>query len=220
VIAAEPEYASGLTAAPSARSGRLRLADGASRPLAFARFLGPLTAADDAVLERARPPVLDVGCGPGRHVQALSLRGVVAMGIDASPAAVGIARGRGTSVHHGSVFAEVPGAGEWGCALLLDGNVGIGGCAVSLLRRLRTLLRPWGNVLAEVDPPGWPTGSREVRLEGPAGTSAPYAWAVVGADGVPALATAAGFVPRGLLTRGGRWFAELEASPAGRRLAP
>jgi SAM-dependent methyltransferase len=217
VIAAEPVYASGLTAPASARRGRLRFAGGATRPVAFERFLGPLTAADAAVLERARPPVLDVGCGPGRHVQALALRGVVAMGIDASPAAVSIARGRGTAVHHGSVFADVPGAREWGCALLLDGNVGIGGCPVRLLRRLSVLLRPGGVVLAEVDPPGWPTGSREVRLEGPSGTSAPFPWAVVGTDGLPSVAAEAGFRCRSVFAHDGRWFSELEARAAARR---
>ncbi len=217
MIAAEPEYARGLAAPPAGRAGRLRLADGATRPLAFGRFLGPLTDADGLVLDRARPPVLDVGCGPGRHVQELALRGVVAMGLDASPAAVGIARDRGTSVHHGSVFDVVPGAGEWGCVLLLDGNIGIGGCPVRLLRRVGALLRPWGSVLVEVDPPGWPTGEREVRIENAGGISAPFAWAVAGADGIGALAEGAGFADRGRFAHDGRWFAELEAPPAGGR---
>ena len=214
MIAAEPVYASGLTAPGAAHRGRLRLAGGASRPLRFSRFLGPLTAADRAVLARVQGSVLDVGCGPGRHVQALRARGVAALGIDASPAAVGIARGRGTPVHHGSVFDDVPGAGTWACALLLDGNAGIGGCPVRLLQRLSTVLAPGGRVLAEVDPPGWPTGSREVRLEGPGGTSEPFLWAVVGVDGVPELAAAAGFLHDDPFVHDGRWFAELRALPA------
>lgn len=217
MIAAESVYASGLMASPSDRPGRMRLDGGVTRPLPFGRFLGPLTAADRAVLRWARPPVIDVGCGPGRHVQALAVDGIAAMGIDASPAAVSIARERGTPVHHGSVFAHVPFAGSWGCALLLDGNVGIGGSPVRLLRRLATLLVPGGVVLAEIDPPGCPTGSREARIEAPGGTSAPFPWAVVGSDGLPALAAAAGFSHRRGFAQEGRWFAELEAHPGQRR---
>ena len=91
--------------------------------------------------------------------------------------------------------------------------MGIGGSPVRLLRRLGALLAPRGVVLAEVDPPGWPTGPREVRIEGPGGTSEPFPWAVVGADGLPALAAAAGFTARPLFVHDGRWFAELEAGP-------
>ena len=42
-------------------------------------------AADEAVLDRAQAPVLDVGCGPGRHVLALARRGHLALGVDIAP---------------------------------------------------------------------------------------------------------------------------------------
>ena len=109
---------------------------------ALQRWLGPLTAADTAVLDRTRGPVLDVGCGPGRHVLALARRGRLALGVDVAPAAVRVARLRGAPAIEACVFERIPGAGTWGSALLLDGNIGIGGAPVALLARLRELLRP------------------------------------------------------------------------------
>ena len=91
------------------------------------RWFEPLTHEDDAVLARAAGPVLDVGCGPGRHVLALAERGIVALGIDITPAALDLARSRGAPVLARSVFERVPGTGRWSSALLLDGNLGIDG---------------------------------------------------------------------------------------------
>ena len=56
------------------------------------------TAGRRAPADRARGPVLDVGCGPGRHVHHLARRGVLAIGIDVSRDAVRLARRRGASV--------------------------------------------------------------------------------------------------------------------------
>ena len=61
---------------------------------------------DDGLLDRCLGPTLDVGCGPGRLTAALLGRGVPCLGIDVSPVAVDIARGRGAAalhrdVHHG-----------------------------------------------------------------------------------------------------------------------
>ena len=53
--------------------------------------------------------VLDVGCGPGRHVVTLARRGVLAVGADVAPAAVRHARARGGAVLLGSIFAPVTG---------------------------------------------------------------------------------------------------------------
>ena len=49
-----------------------------------------------------------------------------------------------------SVFDRLPGERRWGTVLLLDGNIGIGGDPVRLLRRCADLVRPRGQVLAEV----------------------------------------------------------------------
>ena len=188
----------------------LRLADGTARPVPFELWLGAATAADERVLDRALSgPVLDVGCGPGRHVHALARRGVLALGVDISPVAVSLARRRGAAAVEGSVFHRVPGGGLWGSALLLDGNLGIGGDPERLLRRVHSLLRPGGLALVETDPPGWPSTATAARLEGPDATSDWFAWAVVGADGLDALAVRAG---RGVVEAwedGGRWFAAL-----------
>jgi glycosyltransferase A (GT-A) superfamily protein (DUF2064 family)/SAM-dependent methyltransferase len=190
---------------------RLRLDSGATRPVPFERWLGPVSAADLQVLDRAAGPVLDVGCGPGRHVRALAERGVLALGVDASSAAIRLARSRGTSVFEGSVFDEIPGAGEWRSALLLDGNLGIGGRPEPLLRRVGALLRRGGTILAEVEPPGGFTGRQRARLEGPNLVSRWFAWATVCADGVEPIVAAAGMGLRERFTHGGRWFVEVQA---------
>jgi SAM-dependent methyltransferase len=191
---------------------RARRADGTSMGLALHCWLGPLTAADAAVLERTRGPVLDVGCGPGRHVLALARRGRLALGVDVAPAAVRVARLRGARVIEASVFDGIPGAGTWGSALLLDGNIGIGGDPVALLARLRELLRPDGEVLVELAPSGVAATSERIHLELGDLHSRSFAWAYVGVDAVDAPARAAGFAVAERWQDGGRWFARLAAA--------
>jgi SAM-dependent methyltransferase len=113
---------------------------GCVRRLPLARWLGRAGAVDERVLDRAVGPVLDVGCGPGRHVSSLARRGVLALGVDVSPVAVRLARARGAKAIERSIFARLPGAGTWGSALVLDGNIGIGGRPDALLRRVADLL--------------------------------------------------------------------------------
>jgi SAM-dependent methyltransferase len=200
-------YAAALA---DARGGWRLLIDGhEARPLLVDRWTAPCDEVDERTLQRAQQPVLDVGCGPGRHVHALARRGVMALGIDASEAALALARRRGSNAVLGSVFGHVPGAGTWGSALLLDDNLGIGGDPVRLLRRVATLLRPGGTVLVECDAPGGPTGPVTARMDGPAGTSDPFAWAVVAADGVDAVAAAAGLTVEEAWEDGERYFAAL-----------
>jgi SAM-dependent methyltransferase len=161
--------------------------------------------------------VLDVGCGPGRHVGALARRGVLALGVDVAPAAVRHARRRGAPAFEGSVFDRVPGAARWGSALLLDGNIGIGGRPDALLRRLGALLAPGGRVVCEVGPPGAPTVRELVRLEtrtkgsDPFVRSAWFAWARVGHDGLEDVAASAGLRVAERWSREQRWFAVLVA---------
>ncbi len=52
------------------------------------------------------------------------------------------------------MFAPLPGEGRWGTALLADGNIGIGGDPVALLRRLREVLDPRGRIVVELAAPG------------------------------------------------------------------
>jgi SAM-dependent methyltransferase len=163
------------------------------------------------VLAMAAPPVLDVGCGPGRHTVALGRRGVAVMGIDVAPGAVAVARRRGGAVTVASVFDRLPFEGGWGSALLMDGNIGIGGDPEALLRRVHTLLRPGGRLLLETLPLGEPTMVDVVRVHGSRGASEPFAWAVVGADSLPALAAKTGFRLASMWPGRGRWFARLDA---------
>lgn len=187
----------------------VRFAGAGSRPLPLEVWLGPVGAADDTVLDRARGPVLDVGCGPGRHVLALARRGVLALGVDLSPAAVALARRRGARAIEVCVFGAVPGAGTWGSALLLDGNIGIGGDPETLLRRLATLLRPDGDLLVELEPEDLSEAVPLARLETPGRASDWFPWARVGADRAGALAVATGFRLDESWTAGGRHFARL-----------
>jgi SAM-dependent methyltransferase len=187
----------------------MSLLDDETLALDLVQWACAVTGADESVLRRARGPVLDIGCGPGRHVRALARRGVLALGIDAAPEAVDLARAEGAHVLEGSVFDHIPGAGSGGSALLLDGSVGIGGAPVRLLRRVRELLAPEGTVLVEGERPGTPTRLVHARLELGGGRSAPFPWAVVGSHDLEGLGRRAGLRCTERWEAGGRWFAEL-----------
>ena len=200
-------------APPVRPRARLRLEDGGVVDLEVERWHAAPSSEDLDVLGRAVGPVLDVGCGPGRLTLALHQAGLVALGIDTSPSAVTTARRRGAAALERSVFDRVPGTGRWGTALLLDGNVGIGGDPARLLRRLRSLLAAGGRVLAEVGPPS--TGSRRLcaRLEVDDAVGPAFPWAVVAADDAGALALGCGFAAAEVWSAAGRWFARLERTP-------
>ena len=198
-------YAAALAAPRPAL--RARWCDGTAIDLPVARGLGPATAADESVLAAVEGPVLDVGCGPGRHLAALEERDIEALGVDVSAMAVGLARARGGTALARSIFDDLPRAGSWRTALLLDGNVGIGGDPVALLRRVGTLLAPDGRILVELEPPGACTRTGTLRLLAGQRASAPVAWARVGVDGVAATARRAGFGARDVWDVNGRWFA-------------
>jgi glycosyltransferase A (GT-A) superfamily protein (DUF2064 family) len=189
----------------------MRTREGDALPLDVGRWLGRAGPVDRDLLERVEGPVLDIGCGPGRHVEALVGRGMVALGIDASPAAVRLARDRGVPVLERSVFDRVPGTGRWSTALVLDGSIGIGGDPGALLARLRQLVRPGGRVLAEVTGPGESSRTADVRLECDGRTTAWFPWAVVGMDDLPGLAAATGLRTVQIWQGAGRWFGCLAA---------
>ncbi len=210
-------YGAALAAAARGREvrHRVRTSDGAVLPFDVARWLGATTAADGRALAGARGPVLDIGCGPGRHLLALMAAGTVALGIDVAPAAVALARRRGARAVRGCVFGPVPRAGAYATALLLDGNIGIGGDPCALLTRVRQLLLPGGTVVAELERPGTGLRRHELRLIGPDATeSAPFPWARVGADAVAAVAAVAGFAAGEPWRDESRWFVRLSSLPS------
>jgi SAM-dependent methyltransferase len=186
---------------------RARLRDGTVIALPLERWLGPVGAVDEAVLARAQGPVIDLGCGPGRHLQALARRGVFALGVDISPAAVALARGGGATAIEASIFDRLPGAGSWRTALLLDGNIGIGGEPCELLARTRELLAPRGEILVELDGPAIATGTIDARIEHEGGVSDWFHWARVSVRDADELAGAAGFRVTERWCSGARWFA-------------
>jgi SAM-dependent methyltransferase len=184
--------------------------EGGTRRLAISDWVGVAGEVDERVLDRVRGPALDIGCGPGRHVSALRRRGVEVLGIDISPAAVRLARRRGVQpVLRGDVFRPLPRAGWWQTALLLDGNLGIGGDPVALLARLRVLLAHGGRVLCETEPPGTGVSVDPVRLEDGERFSSWFRWARVGFDAVETVAGGAGLDVTSRWQDGDRWFAEL-----------
>jgi SAM-dependent methyltransferase len=186
--------------------------DGVRLPLELDRWLGEPDPVDCELVGRVLPPVLDVGCGPGRHVVALAEAGIPALGLDVAPSAVHMARARGACVLERSVFARVPGAGRWATALLLDGNAGIGGDPKALLGRLGTLVRPGGRILIEVEEPGVAGGRLQARIETAVRSSSWFPWARVGVDDLEELGAACRLTVGDVWQRRGRWFGMLETA--------
>ncbi|MGW3981894.1 class I SAM-dependent methyltransferase [Streptomyces mirabilis] len=178
-------------------------------PLDVERWCAPPDAADTNVLRRCTGSVLDVGCGPGRMVAALAARGVPALGVDLSRDAVTRTRHSGGAAIQRSAFDRLPGEGRWGTVLLMDGNIGIGGDPVALLRRMRELIAPGGLLLAEAAPKD--VDERlTVRVEDAHGHHGrPFPWARLGTTALLNAADSADWILTGRWTAAGRPFVEL-----------
>ena len=178
--------------------------------LEIERFLAGADAGDAAALATATGPVLDIGCGPGRFVHAAIMAGHLTLGIDISETAVQIAQEHGLPVLRRSVFQDLPGEGTWGTALLIDGNIGIGGDPAALLRRCGELIREGdGRVMVETHPS--PEHDRVfvgVLVDDLDRESLPFPWAEVGAWALRRYAADAGLVETRLWSAHGRSFAE------------
>ena len=154
-----------------------------------------MSEADEVVVSRCEGPVLDLGCGPGRFVEALASRGVPVLGVDLSRAAVDQTRLRGASALVRDVHERLPAEGRWGTVLLADGNIGIGGDPLALLQRCRDLLRPGAVALGAKSADPHEDRRTTVTLHGPSGRrSHAVPWAVVGTQALVELAARAGFV--------------------------
>ena len=180
--------------------------------LDVARWLEAADHADLDLVRRSAAPVLDVGCGPGRMVAALTAHGRLALGIDIAERAVAMTRERGLNVLQLDVFAALPGERRWRTVLLIDGNIGIGGDLVRLLTRCRELLAADGRVLVETDPHDDVDDCGAVRFAiggVPLGPSFP--WCRAGIHAVRRAATRAGLHISACWRAQGRHFACLVA---------
>lgn len=199
----------------SGRRGVLGLhaEDGDLGPLDLGRWLGPADAADATVLARCGAHVLDLGCGPGRFVSALAERGIAVLGLDIAAAAVALTCTRGGTALRRDLFGPVPGEGRWSTALLMDGNLGIGGDPDRLLHRVRRLLAADGDVLVEVDPADVDEVSWVRFSLGGVPVGPPFQWARLGLAALIRRASRAGFQVTDAWAAGGRRFAALVGLP-------
>ncbi|GAA2144351.1 class I SAM-dependent methyltransferase [Nocardioides koreensis] len=182
----------------------------APQPLPVASWAREADGTDSAMLAHCLGPTLDIGCGPGRLSARLLELGHVVLGIDVVPEAVRQTRERGVSALVRDVFEELPGEGRWSTALLADGNIGIGGDPVALLRRIGQLLDPLGRVVVELSAPGVGLRSVWATLQCGEARSRPFRWSVLGVDAIADVATAAGFAVLSTHDHAERWFAVLE----------
>ena len=182
-------------------------------PLEARRWCGRADDIDQLVVSRCRGPVLDLGCGPGRMVQALNEAGVAALGVDMSAIAVTVTRSRGALAMQARLTERLPAEGRWGTVLLMDGNVGIDGDVAAVLQRCRTLLMPGGWIIVEVDTrPTWHQ-TRRIRLTADrAQYSAELAWTRTGIAAVRWLAAPLDLLVVEEWTAGGRAFLSLQSA--------
>jgi len=184
---------------------RLHAESGHDFVLDVARYAAPADITDARLLARCIGPTLDIGCGPGRLAAALAHRGVPALGVDAAPIAVLLARAAGATALRRSVFDRLPGEGRWRHALLIDGNIGIGGDPEALLTRIRTLLAAGGELVVEA---AAGTADDRSRLRvGDDGATMP--WARLGTEAVRKLAAATGYTADHEWATDGRHFIAL-----------
>lgn len=168
---------------------------------------------DLTLLGSVTGPLLDVGCGPGRMVRAALRLGIVALGIDVSPAAVEVARRDGLPVLERSVFDALPREGAWQTVLLVDGNIGIGGDVDALLARCAELIGADGEIVVEVHADADRDRRFTARVVDADGlASAEFPWAEVGLRSVAASALGLGLAVRQSWELGGRGFCRLAMS--------
>jgi SAM-dependent methyltransferase len=184
-------------------------ADGHRARVPVETWTGAPRPGDWSLIDRCTGPTLDVGCGPGRFVEALGRRGIPALGIDITGAAVEQTRARGGLALQRDVFGVVLGSGRWAATLLADGNIGIGGDPVRLLRRVAELLARDGRALVELCGPGSGRGSMAVRLRTRANRGAWFRWAEVGLPDLDPISEKAGLAVAEVWTEADRWFARL-----------
>ncbi|GGO94989.1 class I SAM-dependent methyltransferase [Wenjunlia tyrosinilytica] len=187
----------------------LRRDDGWLLPLEVERWCAHADEADMTVLRRCEGAVIDIGCGPGRLVAAVARQGHPALGVDLSPAAVARTVSAGGTALCRSVFDRLPGEGRWGTALLLDGNIGIGGDPHALLRRVARLVDTGGLLLVEAASADVDERVRVRVDDGRGGLGGSFPWARLGLRALRRHSEATGWRAAREWTAGGRSFLEL-----------
>jgi glycosyltransferase A (GT-A) superfamily protein (DUF2064 family)/SAM-dependent methyltransferase len=180
-------------------------------PLDISRWSGGADAVDMLVVARCEPPVIDLGCGPGRMLQALGESGRAALGVDMSLVAVRMTRARGGLALRRRIDERLPAEGRWGTALLLDTNVGLGGDVAALLTRCARLVMPGGLIICEVDGVSERHEVNSVVLRTRHATSPPLAWSRIGAAALVAAGKSLGLLLVEEWTGGERTFVALRA---------
>lgn len=185
-------------------------ADGRTKRFAAHRWSGPASAVDVALfVDPCRGATLDIGCGPGRLTVAVARKGLPALGIDISAEAVRLTRQSGGAAVQMDVFEELPRRSRWRHVLLADGNIGLGGDPVRLLRRSARLLEAGGTMLVELARPGVRGSRQRVHLRVGGRASEPFDWATVGIDEIERVATIAGLAVTAVTPLAGRYVATL-----------
>jgi hypothetical protein len=144
-------------------------------------------------------------------VRGLTERGQAALGVDISAVAVAISLAAGGPALRRAVSQRLPAEGRWGTALLMDGNIGIGGDVPRLLGRCRSLVVPGGLVVCEVDPEPDRYDVHDLILRSGNAKSRPLPWARIGRRSVLTLAAAQDMTVEEEWSAGGRCFVSLRS---------
>ena len=134
--------------------------DGSRDDMPVSSYFGPFdewSAHQKQVIARARGRVLDIGCGPGRHLLYLQQAGHEVVGIDNSPIAVEVARKRGAKDVRVIGLDDIgPELGVFDTVLMLGNNFGLVGDpanAKTFLDKIDRITSADAAILAELRDP-------------------------------------------------------------------